>query len=881
MRTVLVLLLVIVAAAAVSIPSAMQCPEIADAHVASGWQEYRAGRMGSAHRAFAAAHARCPGHPDSQVGLGYVALRNLSLDSAQAYFDRVLGRDSLHVEALIGRGLTEWRTEEYESARATFRRALRIDPSRHDVVEHLGKLPAPLRGAPEREPLLRPDTLEYHARVNGEQLEVRTATGWQRFYVNGVNLGAALPGHFPSEFPELETYRGWVREIAAMGANTVRVYTLHPPAFYEALAEHNAAHPDRPLWLLHGVWAELPPGDDYRHREWQREFFGDMEQVVDVLHGRADVKHRPGRASGHYTADVSRWTLGFILGREWEPFSVAAFNTRHPEVAEWQGRYVGIGPSTPMDAWLTQALEHVVAYETAKYHAQRPVAYTNWPTLDPMLHPTELDARTELEIRGMAYDRSRVVHNEDEVAIGAVPVQATAEFPAGYFVAYHIYPYYPDFFVHDPDYGKATSPYGPSSYYGYLADLRRHVSGVPLLIAEYGIPTSWGISHFNPQGWHHGGHGEAEAAAINVRLTREIAAAGMAGGILFSWIDEWFKHNWLLEPFEQPNERSRMWWNRMNPEQHYGVLAVEPVRRLGESLRDRARGWDTVPALYASDGGRLRAHADEAYLWLYVQGAAVRAERLVIGLDIVEPDAGGMRLPGAGAPTSPVGLEFVLVVDSGQARLRATPRAQQYRLEAMPKGATARDRRVSIRNWAPGMFMGSWMQSLNEPFLLRAADDGRFDPLLVAVNRARVGADSTNWSGYGYDRGVLPEGPLPDGAWERSPESDALEVRIPWNLVNVTDPSSRHVVLEPEGARPDERVGTAQVDAIRITLATQDGAGAWQAWPASGLRSDVASFTWPTWDEPRYRVRRRPVFAAMSAVYRELSHTESRKASLP
>ena len=879
MRTLLVLMLVLTAAAAVSIPSAIQCPDIADAHVATGWQEYRAGRLGNAQKAFASAQARCPGHQDSEVGLGYVALRHLSFDSAAMHFRRVLQQDTAHVDALVGTGLVQWRTGEHDAARATFHRALRIDPARQDVVAHIAKLPAPMGPPPQRAPLVLPDTLEYHARVSGEFFEVRRHGEWQRFYVNGVNLGAALPGKFPSEFPGIETYREWLGQIAAMGANTVRVYTLHPPAFYEALAEHNEAHPDRALWILHGVWAELPPGDDYYDAGWQGDFFANMETVVDVLHGRADVKHRPGSASGYYTADVARWTLGFILGREWEPFSVAEFNERYPGRDAWQGRYVGIERSTPMDAWLAQALEHVIAYETEHYRTQRPVAYTNWPTLDPMRHPTELDSRTELDIRGIPYDRSRVVHNEDEVAIGAVPVVPTPAFPAGYFAAYHVYPYYPDFFVHDPEYGRAASPYGPSSYYGYLADLKQHVPGVPLLIAEYGIPTSWGISHFNPQGWHHGGHDEQDMAAITARLTREIAAAGMAGGVVFAWIDEWFKHNWLVEPFEQPNERSRMWWNRMNPEQHYGVLAVEPMPRLGSTARARASAWDTMPALYSGPGGTLRAHADEAYLWLHVRGAPARAERLVIGFDVVDPAAGGLRYPGAGAPASPVGLELVLVVDSGQARLRATPRAQQYRLDAMPKGATKQDRRVNIASWAPGMFMGSWTQVLNEPFAPVAEAEGRFDPLRVAVNRARVGADSSNWFGYGYDRGVLPPGPLPDGAWERV--ADAIELRIPWTLINVTDPSSRHVVFEAADARPDEHVGIRQVEGIRLTVAAQDAAGGWQVWPQTGLAEDVARFTWATWDEPRYRVRRRPVFDALRAAFRELGTTDSRRASLP
>src|SRR5690606_6067557 len=36
-------------------------------------------------------------------------------------------------------------------------------------------------------------------------------------HVKGVNLGAALPGRHPSEFPDSATYAQWIDDIAAMG----------------------------------------------------------------------------------------------------------------------------------------------------------------------------------------------------------------------------------------------------------------------------------------------------------------------------------------------------------------------------------------------------------------------------------------------------------------------------------------------------------------------------------------------------------------------------------------------------------------------------------------------------------------------------------------
>src|SRR2546430_7271364 len=36
---------------------------------------------------------------------------------------------------------------------------------------------------------------------SSDLFEVRTTSGWRPLYVKGINLGVALPGHFPSDFP--------------------------------------------------------------------------------------------------------------------------------------------------------------------------------------------------------------------------------------------------------------------------------------------------------------------------------------------------------------------------------------------------------------------------------------------------------------------------------------------------------------------------------------------------------------------------------------------------------------------------------------------------------------------------------------------------------
>src|SRR2546427_6187335 len=146
-------------------------------------------------------------------------------------------------------------------------------------------------------------------------------------FVKGVNMGVALPGRFPAEFPPDEaTYRSFLSAIAGMGANAVRLYTLLPPSFYAALRRHNDAARSAPLWLLQGIWTEPPAGDDYDGDVFVREFRGEIRRVIDAAHGNLDLEARPGHASGMYRADISPHVLGYILGREWEPLSVRTYD---------------------------------------------------------------------------------------------------------------------------------------------------------------------------------------------------------------------------------------------------------------------------------------------------------------------------------------------------------------------------------------------------------------------------------------------------------------------------------------------------------------------------------------------------------------------------
>ena len=815
---------------------------------------YRAGKIDQASSILESA---VPAGPQEEAGLqsllGWCRLRQGRNQAALSSFRRSLDLSAGNADALEGVARAAARLGRDEQALEAIVTLARIHPQTdlNDVASQvLGRT-----GSLGDRRLERPQETARPAamvsRAAGDYFEVRTSGGpWEQIFIKGINLGAALPGKYPSEFPrDEELYSRWLRQMSEMGANVVRLYTLLPPEFYRALARHNEtrAPGESLLWLVQGVWTELPEDDvSYDAPEFRRQFLAEMERVIDAVHGNIAVAHRRGHAFGLYSADVSTMTLGLILGREWEPYSVAAFDQTRPHPASFQGRFFTLGEGTPTEAWFASILDHAVSYEMERYNAQRPVSFTNWPTLDPIRHPTEATKEEEIALLkklNLPQEPGTLLeYDNDGVGIDAMKIKPTAMTPAGTFASFHAYPYYPDFMNVDPGYLRSTDARGPSNYAGYLRELKTHHRGMPLLIAEVGVPTSRGIAHHQPQGWHHGGHTEMEQGEIDARLMEDIHETMCAGGILFAWIDEWFKKNWLVVAFEVPWDNNKNWLNILDPEQNYGLTALKPGGSGWKVTIDgKGEDWASVPRLAGDGTGPIQSFKvthDEAYIYMRLDVGRLewRQTHYTIGIDTYGAAEGDHRMPFDLGLTTPTGMEFVVDL-TGPATSRVlcdTP----YDLHT-------------------NRFTRPWKSSKN--------DDGLFVEMLAETNRRRVSRDGTVYPAIVYSRSPLRYGTMdPDSPdyddlveWNANSREGFIELRLGWNLLNVTDPSTRQVLDDP--VPPKGGAGHRTTDGFRFylaswvpgdhrLLATIPAVSAAGRYAPEG----IPFYTWEPWDQPTW-----------------------------
>lgn len=669
------------------------------------------------------------------------------------------------------------------------------------------------------------DGVSYYFRTQGKYLAVYNGTDFEDIYLKGVNMGLGKPGYFPGEAAiTKEEYARWFRQISEMNANCVRVYTVQPPEFYEAFYEFNQ-EADEPLYLFHGTWYDetrLVETADAFDEQLYSILQQDMRDIVDLLHGNCTIAEQTGKAYGTYRYDVSSYVIGWILGIESDATFVSTTNECNPDIHSYEGTYISADHLEPFEVFWAQTGDYILSYETEKYGMQRPLSYSNWPTADILEHPSEM------------------MEEEDSVDLNVENLEASDAFPCGLFASYHIYSYHPNFLYTDLEYNSYRDEEGKvNTYKAYLEDLLKE-HHIPVVVAEFGIPVSRGMTHTNIYtGFDQGNKSEIQQGEMLVSMMEDIHDTGYAGGFVFSWQDEWFKKTWNTENYSNPERRAH-WCDMMTCEQHFGLIDFVAGEGKETVIIDGDDSdWSAEDILLETEKAALSVKHDCTYLYLMVrkEGADYDSNKFYIPFDIT-PNSGSTVYEdkNLSAPA-----DFMLVVDgrdNTQMLVQSYYDLYQYEYDKYDK---------EIKMTAE----------------MKRPDNHLFQPIYLLLERELVLKDRAE---------VIPMQRFPAGKFlfgtsdfdseeynslaDFCYQDDILEIRIPWLLLNFRDPSRKEI---EDDFRANDGISGTFIEDIRIGLGSE-----------KEKAIQMNSYTWEEWDYYPYFERPRKSYYILQEQFANL-----------
>jgi hypothetical protein len=351
------------------------------------------------------------------------------------------------------------------------------------------------------------------------------------------------------------------------------------------------------------------------------------------------------------------------------------------------------------------------------------------------------------------------------------------------------------------------------------------------MITEFGVPTGIGSAHFGPLGRSQGDHSEQEAGRMDADMMAAIERQGMAGGLLFSYTDEWFKRTWNTMDMEKPEDRRPLWQNALTNEEQFGLVAGEAGKKPIVTVDGSDEEWTRTQSQQIYEGGgtvkEMRAIHDANWLYLLVRRDGDKPFQL--GFD-VRP-GGNKGLPGR--PGVDPDADVAVSVGPGSKAVLDEAAATD------PIGWLYGVRRpyvpVNRADLEPGS--GKWIRPqliLNRPYTVPRTGEKRPTELLD-ISALRWGTAN-------------PAHPEFDSRVTVSGGEDFVELRLPWAMLTFTDPSS-HQVWQPKG---DGSVDTLTVGRLGIRVA-----------PEGEAAVATNGYAWDGWNRVDYHERRKAGWPAV------------------
>ncbi len=617
------------------------------------------------------------------------------------------------------------------------------------------------------------DIPECFVKTEDKNILVKQDGEFVNFEIKGVNLGSAIPGEWSADYAIDEaTYLRWFKQIQQMGANTIRVYNVQSGAFYKAFYNYNKNN-KKPLYLIQGV--SVNDYVQFSHRDaFDDEFIESLtdnaKTTVDVIHGRKKIQfgRKATSASGSFTKDVSNWVIGYIVGIDWEPTTVSYTNEKYKDSnLSYKGEYMYANDgAAPFEIMLATVGDEMIEYESKKYETQRLIAFSNHPGADPFTYPEDV---------ARLYQKYAKIDIENIVG--------TDKFISGQFASYHVYPFQTDLLKYLQDFGETEPCYNEdgsfNDYRTYFTMLNAYHS-YPVVISEFGISSGRGVEHEAKDGdGIYSQISEKEQGKALADCWVDIKESGLNGGCVYSWQDEWARRTWNTI-YAINEERSPYWSDYQTNGQYFGLLSFDPGEEKSICYVDGDISEWNEEDVVIKGNPKLSIKYDEKFVYFLVskKNLDFSNDTIYIPIDLTQK-TGSNYCKNFGVKFDRE-ADFLLVINGSensklfvQERYEALRSTYSRRINGFD---TYRQENIPAKNSPEFVPINTIVEKkvLSENPLERNID------ILVETGKLLYG-------------NANPKSPDFNSLADFISNGDYIEVKIPWQLLNFSDPSKMEI----------------------------------------------------------------------------------------
>ena len=442
----------------------------------------------------------------------------------------------------------------------------------------------------------------------------------EELLIKGVGMTSSFNIHGRSEYAmNKEDYERWFMMIGEMGANTIKVYDVMDDDFYEALYSYNTSS-DQPLYLLQTINVEdMINEGPYSANEdcFKKGLIDNGKKTVDIIHGRRIIDFNEKTAYGNYLYDVSEWTIGYLVGYQFNQDMIVYTDKSEFYDKGYSGKFFYTEGSN-FESVIAEIMDEITFYEYDKYNSLRIIGVSNDPSYDMINYEDEL-------VDGNSYRRMLNKY----ATFDPENIKKTELLSSGYFVSYNLYDFVEDFYLYmdsnDVNRYKSILDEIDSEeiYDGYIDFINRYHT-MPLIIGDYGFSDARTYTRDDDVG------SVKDQGKLLVNVFETAKKDGLSGAVVSTFNDQWDNRTWNVS-YRYDNNNLKWFNDVLSENESFGIMKYVSDTVIIDGMKNE---WNEKYLVNQDEFG-IYTRFDEIGLNLMIDGYQ-GGDTLYIPIDITD-----------------------------------------------------------------------------------------------------------------------------------------------------------------------------------------------------------------------------------------------------